>query len=211
MKEYTQQDFQMYFHRSWFRHPETGELVSNGGFLNDGTNDILVNSTSGTLTRLDYTKIKWEHVKLPPLGYRHVRDGMYLIYVAKIPAQDRPKGLHVNKIRVALVPDLAPVCRALGTEAGYQEYRELNPAVAAAIHEQKFITLNEAIKGLTTSRLAAGFALSPSVAVILGSTADAPFVTLFKNQRAAISKDGHAWTIFNPELKEVLNRHGFRL
>lgn len=210
MREYDFRTFVQYYHRAWVEdltNPGRSVMV----YSLDDDSIVGVRPMTANVHRYDleeavpisYTDLEWKHVRRPSLGYRHLSDGMQLVY-AEGRSGRVPKGLQQSRVHISVPPQFRAAVLALPKPFPLN-HTILNAVVADAYRFPEYVSMEDAIKRLTSEPQAMGFALNSQAAVCLGRTADRPFILLFDGDEVASSMDGVEWTPVSPELNKIVD------
>lgn len=210
MAGYTGDDFFAYFGQAAMLHPVTGTICYLSEI--DSTGMCSVRSWKrGSLAPVHYSTLSFSTFNnYPQLGYRHVTidDVTYLYYITHIARRQRGKGLRANTVIVNQVPEVARLCTLAKRTGVYRAHQSLNALTVESIFQPKYPTLETACATiLNTEERVLGIALTPSIAItFLTSNEEEPLLLLFKEQRAASSKDGVTWKPTHEEYATLLKR-----
>ena len=213
MKEYTLQDFVSYYRNTYVRHPDNLKIIGKLCTLRN-THELKFwcgeNDPSEEELRLapniDYTKLEWEHVKRPILGYRHFNNGSQLYYYFSHRSNmQRSRGLHENILGSEEPNQFTSA--VLCSKFPYEPRNFLlNKESAEELFYPNFVSIQKAVYLLEKDKRAMGFAINHDMAITLGVSAETPFLLLYNGTMIATSLDGAAWTTFNPDFEGIISR-----
>lgn len=215
MREYDKNDFITYYSGSFVRHPDfpgsVGRIINDRNadvirFYQGDSVDSLTAAQMAQIPTINHRELDWEHVRRPPLGYRHLENGKYLFYAYIERSHGTPKGIHQRIINISCPIEFRAIVNSL--KHAYPPDRRLNVAEAKELCFPSFVpSVREAVTRLTKEPEALGFAINCDVAILLGLREHETFIMLLREDKAAISRDGKRWEVTSREFDGVLGRH----
>lgn len=211
LSKYGLEHFDRYMRNSFIRDPTTKKPAFVVGHNDNGSVAL---QTARDAHEYKYVKLEdfsWDCAEYPELGYRNIKDGMAVLWLARKPGRTTTKGLRPEVVVISVPEALRVSAKFNMSTYGEISKRRVGWDLADIVYDKKFVEYDVAVSRLLDPKdKAVAFALSPEFAIVTWPLEDANLALYYAGQDnpAALSLDGKEWTWLDACVSDVATRKG---